>query len=79
MKIETYYQIDFIDKNGLANYIDTFQENEFEEAKKHYKMLSNALACIDKDTKYVLDLYAHIPSKDNSDKFIMQILPEIKI
>ena len=37
MKTRFYYQIDYIDENGFANYIDTFCENKLKKAKKHWK------------------------------------------
>ena len=52
---------------GLANYIDTFKQNELEKAKEHYRILSNALSCTkgtDRNMRYVLDMYAYIQDKD---------------
>lgn len=52
-----YYQIDYIDENGLANYIRTFTKNKRHEAIEATKLLNQANACINKDTYYVLDCY----------------------
>lgn len=83
MQTKFYYQIDYIDENGFANYIDTFNENELEKAKEHWKILSLALACIRIDTKFVLDMYSYKENKkglpiDDSDEFLKQILPKGK-
>ena len=53
---EYYYQIDYIDKDGLANYIDT--EHERDRAIRKVNYLNYANACINKDTKFVLDKYS---------------------
>ena len=86
MHINFYYQIDFIDDAGLANYINTFQQNELEKAKEHYRILSNALSCIkgtDRNMRYVLDMYAYIQDKDTeldeTDVLVVQILPELEV
>ena len=52
-----YYQIDYIDKNGLANYINTF--HDIEEAKNNFNILTNALRCITRETYFVLDSYEY--------------------
>lgn len=86
MYIKFYYQIDFIDAIGQANYIRTFSQNEFEKAKEHYQILSNALACIKSDESnihYVLDIYAYIQDQDaeveETDILVAQILPELQL
>ena len=86
MEIKFYYQIDFIDDAGLANYINTFKQNELKKAKEHYHILTNALNCTkgtDCKTKYVLDMYAFIHDKDEdldeTDVLVAQILPELEL
>ena len=67
MRIQFYYQIDFIDEAGLANYIDTFEQDELKEAKEHYQILTNALCCVketNNNAHYVLDMYAYIEGED---------------
>ncbi|MBR1620275.1 hypothetical protein IJ674_10350 [bacterium] len=81
--IKYYFQIDFIDKNGLANYIDTFKSNELIKAVRHWHILTNANACISKDTSYVLDLYSFKVDQngnaiENTDELVKQILPRKK-
>lgn len=83
MKTRFYYQIDYIDENGFANYIDTFCENKLKKAKKHWKILSLAQACISRDTYFVLDMYSYQEDEtglafDDTDEWIKQILPERK-
>ena len=74
MKTRFYYQID---------YIDTFCENKLKKAKKHWKILSLAQACISRDTYFVLDMYSYQEDEtglaiDDTDEWIKQILPERK-
>lgn len=59
---EYYYQIDYIDKDGLATYIDT----EHNRAKAIHKVnyLNFANECINKDTKFVLDKYSFYFTKE---------------
>ena len=83
MKIKFYYQIDFIDEDGFANYITTFNADEYEKDKECYGILSRALACYSKNTKYVLDLYTYIEENevfiDGSEVIVAQILPELEL
>ena len=87
MNISFYYQIDYIDDAGLANYIDTFPKEEFEKAKDHYRILSGALSCIkgtNRDIQYVLDLYAFIQDDkgdaiDDTDILVANVLPNKEI
>lgn len=64
MKInkEYYYQIDYIDKDGLATYIDTEYERGKAICKVNY--LNYANACLNKDTKFVLDKYSFYFTKE---------------
>lgn len=57
-KARIYYQIDFIDINGHANYIDTFTAGQREKAIKHVNILNKANQCLNKYSYYVLDKYA---------------------
>ena len=85
MEVQFFYQIDFIDERGFANYINTFNADELDKAKEHWKILSNALSCITKDTKYVLDMYAQVydteqkDSLDETSVLVAQILPEMEL
>jgi len=54
-----YYQIDYIDKSGLANYIETFGKDERDKAIETTNTLNHANRCINKDTYYVLDYYRY--------------------
>ena len=53
---EYYYQIDYIDKNGLATYVDT--EHNRAKAIRKVNYLNYVNVCINKDTKFVLDKYS---------------------
>lgn len=64
MNIKTYYQIDYIDENGLASYIETYHDKE--KALNALMILEHARRCLSDKTKYVLDLYAYIEDDDNN-------------
>lgn len=55
-----YYQIDYIDKDGTATYIDAFNTKELNKAIKHVTILNNANYCINSNTVFVLDKYKSI-------------------
>lgn len=67
-KYKYYYQIDYIDSKGLANYINTF-DNE-EEAIKQTNILNQSNHCLHKSTKYVLDKYRCIADVDETDEIV---------
>lgn len=74
---EYYYQIDYIDKNGLANYIKTFNGDERDKAIKSVNLLNQANMCINgTTTKYVLDYYRYRPEIDESDEIIEKDIKE---
>lgn len=84
MEIKFYYQIDFIDKNGKANYINTFKKEEFEKAKENYNILTNALNCLkNTEERFVLDLHAYIDdngcSVEDTDTLIAEVIPCMEI
>lgn len=53
---EFYYQIDYIDKDGLATYIDT--EHKRDKAIRKVNYLNYVNMAINRDTKFVLDKYS---------------------
>ena len=57
-KARYYYQIDFIDEQGNANYIDTFTPRQRRKAIEHLNILNSANQCLTNDTYFVLDKYA---------------------
>lgn len=77
-----YYQIDYIDKDGLANYIETFDKDEREKAIKAMQLLNQANMCINgTTTKFVLDYYRYKLDKDghaidDTDEVIEQDINE---
>lgn len=80
---EYYYQIDYIDKSGLANYIKTFGKDERDKAIETTNILNHANRCIDKDTYYVLDYYRYKVdidghAIDDSDELLNHIVLEDK-
>lgn len=56
---EYYYQIDYIDKDGLATYIETYKDDERSKALYDLKILNVANMCLDTTTKYILDKYRY--------------------
>lgn len=64
MKIKTYYQIDFIDVDGKATYIETYHNKDV--ALNDLKVLEHANNCLNNKTKFVLDLYAYIEEDDGN-------------
>lgn len=52
-----YYQIDYIDKDGLATYVDTIHDRD--SAIKAVNYLNYANTSINRDTKFVLDKYSY--------------------
>lgn len=75
-----YYQIDYIDNSGLANYIATFDDNERDKAIQALRLLNKANACISKGTKYILDRYRYQLENglaiDDSDEVIEPSIEE---
>ncbi len=56
---EYYYQIDYIDEDGLATYIDTYNDDERSKALYDLRILNVANICLHTTTKYVLDRYRY--------------------
>ena len=71
-----YYQIDYIDSKGLANYIDTSHDRE--EAIKQTNILNQANYCLHKSTKFVLDKYRYIINVDETDEIIETNITDAK-
>lgn len=71
-----YYQIDYIDSKGLANYIDSSHDRE--EAIKQTNILNQANYCLHKSTKFVLDKYRYIINVDETDEIIETNITDAK-
>lgn len=64
-KVRFYYQIDFIDIDGCAIYIDTFTSKQRKKAIEHVNILNRANQCFSGNTYYVLDKYISFNVDDN--------------
>lgn len=64
MKHKTFYQIDYIDAQGLLNYIYTGYDKS--ECITRCNILNQANACLNKNTKFVLDKYK-VTNEDESE------------
>lgn len=64
-KVRFYYQIDFIDIDGCAIYIDTFTSKQRKKAIEHVNILNRANHCFSGNTYYVLDKYISFNDDDN--------------
>lgn len=64
-KVKYYYQIDFIDVDGYATYIDTFTSRQRKKAIEHVNILNKANQCLSGNTYYVLDKYVKYDKYDD--------------
>lgn len=77
-----YYQIDYIDNDGLASYIKSYSNDDREKALRDVHLLNLSNDCIHNDnTKYVLDMYRLKRDKDGfsidgTDELIKQNINE---
>lgn len=65
MNKKYYYQIDYIDADGLATCIDTFMSKQRKKAIEHVNILNKANQCLSEDTYYVLDKYIKYDEYDD--------------
>lgn len=63
---DIFYQIDFIDSEGFANYIDTGYDEEDMIKKVNYLNFANQAHS--RDTKYVLDVYKVLDNEDDYEE-----------
>lgn len=57
---EYYYQIDYINENGIATYIETYKHDERIKALYDLKILNVSNMCLNgTTTRYVLDKYRY--------------------
>ena len=64
-KVRIYYQIDYINADGYATYIDTFTVRQRKKAIEHVNILNKANQCFSGNTYYVLDKYISFNDDDN--------------
>ena len=76
-KVRYYYQIDFIDEHGLANYIDTFTARQRKKAIEHLNILNSANQCLTNDTYFVLDKYACYDEDGNDIEIVEENITDI--
>lgn len=65
-----YYQIDYIDKDGLALYVDAYKNEDFKKAKERVNYLNVIEKAIRKGTKFVLDKYRYVEGTEDTDEVI---------
>lgn len=75
MKYKYYYQIDFIDAEGYANYIDTHYSRAV--AIRAVDLLNRANQCLNSNTKFVADKYRYIDGLDESDELIEENITNV--
>lgn len=76
-KVRYYYQIDFIDEQGEANYIDTFTSRQRKKAIEHLNILNNANQCLTNDTYFVLDKYARYDEDGDDIEIVEENIADI--
>ena len=76
-KLTYYYQIDFIDEQGNANYIDTFTSRQRKKAIEHLSILNSANQCLTNDTYFVLDKYARYDEDGNVVELVEKNITDI--
>lgn len=64
-KARIFYQIDYIDIDGYATYIDTFASRQRKKAIEHVNILNRANHCFSRSTYYVLDKYISFNDDDS--------------
>ena len=69
-KLHYFYQIDYIDEDGCANYIDTFTSRQRNKAIEQVNILNHANQCISVNTYYVLDKYSTEDEDGETDEIV---------
>ena len=65
-----FYQIDYINAENEANYIDTFTSRQRNKAIEHVNILNEANRCLNEDTYFVLDKYASEDYDGETDRIV---------
>ena len=69
-KTHYFYQIDYINENNEAEYIDTFTSRQRNKAIEHVNILNHANMCLNSDTYFVLDKYASEDYDGETDRIV---------
>ena len=69
-KTHYFYQIDFINADNEAEYIDTFTARQRNKAIETVNILNRANACLHDDTYFVLDKYASEDYDGETDRIV---------
>lgn len=69
-KTHYFYQIDHINANNEAEYIDTFTARQRNKAVETVNILNRANMCLHDDTYFVLDKYASEDYDGETDRII---------
>lgn len=69
-KTHYFYQIDYINADNEAEYIDTFTSRQRNKAIEHVNILNRANMCLNNDTYFVLDKYASEDYDGDTDRII---------
>ena len=69
-KTHYFYQIDYINANNEAEYIDSFTAKQRNKAIEHVNILNHANRCLNNDTYFVLDKYASEDYDGVTDRII---------
>ena len=69
-KTHYFYQIDHVNANNEAEYIDTFTARQRNKAIETVNILNRANMCLHDDTYFVLDKYASEDYDGETDRII---------
>jgi hypothetical protein len=77
-KTHYFYQIDYVNANNEAEYIDTFTARQRNKAIETVNILNRANMCLHDDTYFVLDKYASEDYDGETDRIIEENITNAK-